>query len=239
VGRLHAAFAQANEWQIVGLQSVAEVLSHTILSENCRFAHRAVLVFPTSLHDAIVYFAERGLDPAVPVPSVIVRSRLCARYELDAEACAVSVTRLRTSRSVIGHDVEVFLFPMTAATFEPRIVQNERNFGFEDHLAFEVLRPDVPTLERLLTALQHDAGLVFEGGGHNPYEGASGSTVLYFIGERPGSGPKATHRFQRLELYCKGDFSAVVEGQRVDNVDVQRLYSSWSKFGAPLVSSAA
>ncbi len=136
------------------------------LRRKCRFAHRAVLLFPTGLDHAIADFADQGLDVAAPIPSVLVRRRLCARYGLTHEACDVSVTRFRTPST--GVEVEVFLFPRISPALEQGIIDAERTFGFEDHLAVEVHTPDERTLERLMTILQRDTGLVFEGGGHNP-----------------------------------------------------------------------
>jgi hypothetical protein len=224
--RLHRAIRQAEApGDLTALLPAAGAHGHAILRRSCRFAHRAVLLFPTALEHATADFAARGLEPLASVPSVLVRRRLCARYGLDSEACDVFVTRLRTPSSVTGHNLEVFLFPMTASALEPRIVGAERAFGFEDHVALEVVRPDVATIERLLSILQHDAALVFEGGGHNPHEGSNGSTVLYFVG-RTATGPAKRRRLERFELYCQGDFSTVLDRQPIDHSAVERAYST-------------
>lgn len=193
------------------------------LRRKCRFAHRAVLLFPTGLDHAIADFADQGLDVAAPIPSVLVRRRLCARYGLTHEACDVSVTRFRTPST--GVEVEVFLFPRISPALEQGIIDAERTFGFEDHVAVEVHTPDERTLERLMTILQRDTGLVFEGGGHNPHEGAAGSTMLYFVGQTAALTRRA--RFERFELYCRGDFSTLVERHPVDHNAVDRVYSDW------------
>ncbi len=236
VRRLHDAMAEAAE----SSGALASLLPPPYLDDrnlaSCRFTHRGVLLFPTSPESAIVYFADRGLEPTAAVPSVIVRRRLCDRYGIEFEACNVSITHLRAPLSS-GHNLEVFLLPMTTANaLEPRIVADERRLGFEDHLAFEVTRPDVPTLEGLLSLLQHDAGLVFEGGGHNPHEG---STVFYFVGEDWRTASRTVSRFQRFELYCKGDFSTLIDCHPVDRGAVERLYTHWAGLGARLASNAA
>lgn len=240
--RLHYAIVDATksgEADLARLLQPAGTVGNAAFRGSCRFAHRAILLFPTALDSALVYFAERGLEPAPPLPSVIVRRRLCARYGLDVAGCDVSVTRLRTPLSMIDHNLEVFLFPLTANALNARIIEAERVLGFEDHVAFEVASPNVPTLERFLTILQHDAGLVFEGGGHNPHEGVRGSTVLYFVGEGVETGSRSCPRFQRVELYCKGDFSSIIDRHPVDDRAVERLYANWVELGAPFVSSAA
>jgi hypothetical protein len=204
---------------------------------RCRFAHRGVLVFPTSVDNAIVYFAERGLQPTPVVPSVIVRRRLSDRYGIQFEACEVSITHLGAALSATGHNLEVFLFPLaTANALEPRMVRDERRLGFENHLAFEVMTPDVPTLEGLLAALQQDAGLVFEGGGHNRHED---TTVFYFVREDWRTSSRSCGRFQRFELYCNGDFSTVIGRHPVDHRAVEGVYSNWTDLGRRFESSAA
>jgi len=233
--RLARAIAEANGAAAAGMANLlpaAGPLGDAALRAACRFAHRAVLLFPTVLDAALVDFTDRGLFPQAPVPSVLVRRRLCARYGIGLKACDVSVTRLCTMPASGTPDLEVFLFPRTAGALEPAMVDAERRFGFEDHLAFEVPRPDAATLDRLVAILQHDAGLVFEGGGHNPHEGLSGSTVLYFVG-RPGD------RLERFELYCTGDFSGVVDRNPVDDDAVRRVYEAWSGTRPPSLTTAA
>ncbi len=194
------------------------------LRRGCAFAHRAILLFPTDLDHALGDFSDRGLSLTAPIPSVLVRRRLCARYGLSHEACDVSVTRVRMPPT--GVELEMFLFPKIAPALDQGIIDTERAFGFEDHLAFEVHTPDERTLERLMTILQHDAGLVFEGGGHNPNAGTAGSTVAYFVRQKAGltEGP----RFERFELYCYGDFSTVIDRHPVDQYEVGRIYSDWA-----------
>ena len=183
----------------------------------CAFAHCAVLLFPDDVAAAMDYFAERGLDPLPPSPSVLVRRRISERYALATERCPIWITGLRPPGQR-GHLVEVFLFPRTAECWDPAIADNERSFGFEDHVAFDIGEPDERLLHRLMRLLPLRTGLVWEGGGHNPHDGARGCTVLYFVGPRA----------QRRELRCEGDFSAVVDRHPVDAAAVARAYATWT-----------
>ena len=57
----------------------------------------------------------------------------------------------------------------------------------------------------------------WEGGGHNRYEGRRGSTVFYFVSDR----------FERWELHCDGDFSALVDRHPIERDRVTEIYDSW------------
>ncbi|HEV7805620.1 MAG TPA: hypothetical protein VGO80_07380 [Solirubrobacteraceae bacterium] len=196
------------------------------LRRSCTYAHDALLLFPTTVAAALEHFSVRGLDPVEPVASVLVRRRLRARYGLAHDACDVSLTHLRTPSPAAGRHLDVFLFPITAPAVCAEIVDREREQRFEDHVALEVERPDEPTLERLMTLLQDDAGLVFEGGGHNPHEGWRGSTVMYFLGET-GSRRAGDWRQRRVELCCAGDLSAMLDRHSVDDRAVADAYERW------------
>jgi hypothetical protein len=209
----------------------ASAAAAAAVREYCSFAHCGILLFPDTLDLALRYFTECGFDPLPPVPSVLVRRRLSERYDLTTEACEVVITRLRTFPGRRAHyPLEVFLFPRTARALEPRIVHSERSSGFENHIAFQVSQPDDQLLERLMALLQDDAGMVWEGGGHNPYEGTNGTTVLYFVRNR-----SATPRLiERWELHCRGDFSSVVDRHPVDAAAVARTYAAWADATAPV-----
>ena len=209
------------------------------LRRSCAYAHDALLLFPTTIAAALGHFSARGLDPDEPVASVLVRERLCARYGLALDACDVSLTHLRTPSPAAGRHVEAFLFPRTSPALRAEIVDREREHRFEDHVAFEVCRPDEPTLERLMALLQDDAGLVFEGGGHNPHEGWGGSTVLYFVGETGGSLRAGDRHVRRIELCCAGDFSAMVDRHSVDRHAVADAYSRCADVQPPSAAQLA
>lgn len=188
------------------------------IRQSCTFAHCAILLFPDTVDSAMRYFAAQGLDPRPPVPSVLVRRRLCKRYGIEHEACDIAVTRLRPPPAAQGHTVEVFLFPRTAAALRPGIIEKERSFQFESHLALDIVEPDEQCLDRMMILLQRDVGLVWEGGGYNRYEGSRGSTVFYFVGDR----------FERWELRCDGDFSPLIDRHPVESARVTQVYDSWT-----------
>ncbi|GAA2097528.1 hypothetical protein GCM10009801_67980 [Streptomyces albiaxialis] len=196
-----------------------------VLVGRCGFAHHALLLFPSTARAALAAFAEAGLDPARPVPSVVVKERLAARYGLEPGRCEVWVTRLLLTGPDAARGrpaVEAFLFPRSCAALDARIVREERRRGLEDHTAFSVAGPDERMLEALLDALDGSA-LCWEGGGYNPHEGPYGSTVLYFVGTEGGTEGGALRRW---ELSCPGDFRAVTERHPVDAGAVARAYAA-------------
>ena len=210
------SFASADPAALLPQGASSQTLA--AVRETCRFAHSGVLLFPTELGAALHYFSERDLDPLPVTPSVLVRRRLCERYGLAAEDCRVSITGLRPLDAGFRHHiVEVFLLPKTADAWSSAVADDERVFGFENHLAFDIARPDERLLEQLMTLLQAGTGLVWEGGGHNPHDGPRGSTVFYFVGGRS----------LRWELRCEGDVSAIVARHQVDATKVARAYAEW------------
>ena len=78
-----------------------------------------------------------------------------------------------------------------------------------------------------MVLLQRDVGLVWEGGGHNPYEGSRGSTVFYFVGER----------FERWELHCDGDFSPLIDRYPVASARVTEVYDRWTRSALAVAGS--
>lgn len=206
----------------------AETSAAAAVRQCATFAHCGILLFPQTVDSAVQHFAELGLDPLPPVPSVLVRRRLCERYGLTAQACEIYITKLRaTPEPGAHHLIEVFLFPRTAAALEPHIIHQEQTLEFENHIALQINQPDERLLERLMVLLQNNAGLIWEGGGHNPYEGAGGTTVLYFVRDQSVI---TAHRpvFERYELRCQGDFSSVVNRHPVDVAAVTETYTAWA-----------
>jgi hypothetical protein len=221
LGRIRAALGEADRLAAAdpGALLVKGGSASEGIRQSCTFAHCAILLFPDTVESAMRHFADQGLDPRPPVPSVLVRRRLCERYGLEHDACDVAVTRLRPSPNAPGHTVEVFLFPRSAEALTPAIIENERTFRFENHLALDIVGPDEQRLERLMALLQRDVGLVWEGGGHNRYEGSHGSTVFYFVGDR----------FERWELHCDGDLSPLIDRHPVETARVTEVYDSWTR----------
>ncbi|MFG3258761.1 hypothetical protein [Streptomyces sp. NPDC048172] len=195
-----------------------------LLAERCRFAHHALLLFPSTAEAALASFTAAGLDPVRPVPSVVVKARLAARYGLDPGRCEVWVTRLRLRAEEADEAeeaspaVEAFLFPRSCPSLDARLVRDERRLGLEDHTALSVAEPTEQVLAELLDALT-GAGLCWEGGGFNPHEGPYGSTVLYFAGTERGA-------LLRWELSCPGDFRALLSRHPVDDEAVARVYAA-------------
>lgn len=194
-----------------------------LVREHCDFAHRGVLLFPSTCDEAMRYFDAAGYAPSAPVPSVVVAGRVGARHGVAPRLCGIRVGRLHVAAGdarIPG--VEVFLFPHTSPAWNPEIAAHEREFGFEEHTALHVRRPDEELLTALMTALHRDAGLIWEGGGVNPGEGETGNSVLYFV--RGGPSTTGRERFERWELCCPGDFGTFIARHPVDRDAVERLY---------------
>ncbi|MFI6035385.1 hypothetical protein ACIBBD_14670 [Streptomyces sp. NPDC051315] len=197
----------------------------SLAERDCLFDHCAVLLFPTTLEAGLHELERAGLAPLPAVPSTVVRGRLSARHGLDPVRCEVHITRLRLDLPDGRRHpaVEVFLFPRDSHAFDARIEESEAAHGFENHTAFVVRRPTGPLLRRLVTAWHTEAGLLWEGGGHNPREGGpDGSTVLYFV--RDAARP--AHR-RRFELHCSGDLRAVTAALPRQDDAVRRAYAAW------------
>ncbi|GAA2514118.1 hypothetical protein [Winogradskya humida] len=195
--------------------------SAALTARSCVFDHCGVLLFPRSLDAGLSELDRLGLEPQPITPSTVVRRRLASRYDVDPDACDVAITRLRLDLPDGRRHaaVEVFLLPRDSAGYERRIEDAEAAQGFEQHTAFVVTRPDATLLTRLITTWRTDAGLLAEGGGHNPYEG---STVFYFVREPAHPGER-----RRFELHCTGDFRAVLDGLAVESGAVARAYRDW------------
>jgi len=194
-----------------------------LVREHCDFAHQAVLLFPTTCDAAVRHFDAAGYAPSAPVPSVVVAGRVGARHGVAPRRCGIRVGRLHVAAgdtTIPG--VEVFLFPRASPAWSPEIAYRERRFGFESHTALRVRSPDEDLLTALMTALRRDAGLIWEGGGFNPREGATGSSVLYFVGD--GRPAKGRERLERWEVCCPGDFGTFIARHPVDRDAVSRAY---------------
>jgi len=116
-------------------------------------------------------------------------------------------------------------------------VDGERTYGFEDHLALTLHKPDTHLLTGITTAIRTDAGLLLESWPHIPHEGPQGSTAMYFVRQRsslahnerhPQNGvptAKVIHNFGRVET--------------VDRAGLARLVASISRFLDPAEATAA
>jgi hypothetical protein len=205
-----------------------------LTGQACVFDHCGVLLFPRTLAAGLRELDRLGLAPQPTTPSVVVRRRLIGRYALDAAGCDIAITRLLTTLPDGRRHpaAEVFLFPRDAGAYQQRISDDEGARGFEQHTAYVVRRPTTALLARLVAAWRDDAGLLWEGGGHNPYEGGpEGSTVLYFV--RDEAYPARRRRF---ELHCAGDFRAFLDQLTPETEAVDRAYREWRP-ASPVLSA--
>ncbi|AUG79105.1 hypothetical protein CFP65_4355 [Kitasatospora sp. MMS16-BH015] len=204
---------------------VADGDATSLTERSCVFDHCGVLLFPRTLEAGLRELERLGLAPLPAVPSTVVRRRLIERYGLEPADCEVHLTRLHLDLPDGRRHgaVEVFLFPRDSRAFHPRIEESEVAHGFEQHTAFVVTEPSPPLLAALVAAWRTEAGLLREGGGHNPHEGGpQGSTVMYFVRghERPA-------RRRRFELHCAGDLREFTERLPVETEAVGRAYTAW------------
>ncbi|MFI7343999.1 hypothetical protein ACIBUY_39385 [Streptomyces sp. NPDC050085] len=198
-----------------------------LTSRNCVFDHCAVLLFPTTIEAGLHHLERHGLAPRPAVPSTVVRRRLSARHGVHEDLCDVRITRLcldlPTGRRHPA--VEVFLFPRDSPSFTERIEADEVAYGYENHTAFVMDAPRPAVIERLVGAWRTDAGLLWEGGGHNPHEGGpDGSTVLYFV---RAAGHPGTRR--RFELNCPGNVREFTARAVPQDEGVHRAYRAWPR----------
>lgn len=198
--------------------------SRLMAHQNCVFDHCTVLLFPQTSADGLAELQQRGLNPLPPIPSTAVRRRLAERYGFDAAECAIDITRLRLHLpdGRIHPAVEVFLLPHDRNKFAPVVEKSETRNSFENHTAFVVPRPSNEVLAHMISVWQAEAGLIWEGGMHNPHEGPDGSTVLYFVREHADPA-----RPRRIELNCGGDLRNLIDWLPPDTEAIERAYSAW------------
>ncbi|MFJ9813145.1 methyltransferase [Streptomyces sp. NPDC101158] len=173
------------------------------LTDRCRFAHAAVLVFPPDEQALRRQLATCGLPADVPAqPSVVVRDRLAARHHRDAADLDVRILRPAVQGPGGEHRVvEVFALTVPPGSGLSGIATDERRADHEAHLAFDVARPDPLLLRGLLASFERH-GAAAGGGGYNPHEDG---TVFYFTAP---SGTKTP--YGRVELYASGDHRDVL-----------------------------
>ncbi|MFJ3902822.1 methyltransferase [Streptomyces sp. NPDC090025] len=173
------------------------------LTDRCRFAHTAVLVFPPDERALREQLAGCGLPDDVPTqPSVVVRDRLAVRHRLAAGNLDVRILR----PGVTGADgerrvVEVFALTVPPGSPLSAVAAAERRHDHEAHIAFDVTHPDPLVLRGLLGCFAR-YGAVPDGGGYNPHEDG---TVFYFTAPDSTKTP-----YRRVELYAGGDHRDVL-----------------------------
>ncbi|MFE5797467.1 methyltransferase [Streptomyces sp. NPDC056503] len=195
-------------------------------TDRCRFAHAALLVFPSGEAALGAELAACGLVPdAEAQPSVVVRDRLAVRYARRPADLDVRILRPGV-RGPAGERRAVEVFVMTVPPGSPLagIAADERVRDREAHLAFDVERPDPLVLRGLLAGFARH-GAVADGGGYNPHEDG---TVFYF------SAPESTKTpYPRVELYASGDHREVL-AEHLDRIPqpaetlLRQLTGAWT-----------
>ncbi|HEV2638212.1 MAG TPA: methyltransferase [Actinocrinis sp.] len=189
-------------------------------SLSAAFCHVGILVFPDRAEDVAEYLRNRGMAVHTPIPSVVVRQRLAARYAVAPERLPVDII---TGEMPDGRCLEVFVLPGLADRAAPDgMAELERRGQTESHFAFELPGADRDRVDALRAALAEDHGLVPGGGGYNPDEDAAagGRSVFYFEaapGARADRAARAGNPDQadqpggaadvhRIELACAGEY---------------------------------
>ncbi|MEU6400787.1 methyltransferase [Streptomyces cinnamoneus] len=206
-GRLSATAAFVRE------QDTCDLLSRVLpglggpelraLTDQCRFAHAAVLVFPPDEDTLRRELAGCALPTDAPAqPSVVVRERLAARHRRDLADLEVRILRPEVRGPAGEHRaVEVFALTVPPGSALSPIATDERRREHEAHLAFDVVRPDPLVLRGLLASFARQ-GAAADGGGYNLHEDG---TVFYFTA--PADTKTA---YRRVELYASGDHRDVL-----------------------------
>ncbi|KOU61151.1 methyltransferase [Streptomyces sp. IGB124] len=206
-GRLSATAAFVRE------QDTCDLLSRVLpglggpelraLTDQCRFAHAAVLVFPPDEDTLRRELAGCALPTDAPAqPSVVVRERLAARHRRDLVDLDVRILRPEVRGPAGEHRaVEVFALTVPPGSALSPIAADERRREHEAHLAFDVVRPDPLVLRGLLASFARQ-GAAADGGGYNLHEDG---TVFYFTA--PADTKTA---YRRVELYASGDHRDVL-----------------------------
>ncbi|MFF2774247.1 methyltransferase [Streptomyces sp. NPDC058052] len=172
-------------------------------TDQCRFAHAAVLVFPPDEAALRSGLTGCGLDGGVPArPSVVVRDRLAVRYGRRPADLDVRILRPAVPGPAGEHRaVEVFALTVPRGSALAEIAAGERALDHEAHLAFDVERPDPLVLRGLLASFARH-GATADGGGYNPHEDG---TVFYLAAPEDTKTP-----YRRMELYARGDHRDVL-----------------------------
>lgn len=203
-----------------GSQAIA---ARHLVATYCSFAHSALLVFPEAVEGVLRLLRVLGFQGNDVLPSVVVRQRLAHRYGLDPDQLDVRLTH----GAVIGSDgikreIEVFM-ALEGSGLKAYMVNAERRYEFEQHLALMVSNPEVAVLEKLRAELRDVGGFLWDGGGYNPHEdpATGGRTVLYFA-KPVGVGLDA--RLCRLELKAPGHFFSLIEEHHSHDEILSLLY---------------
>ncbi|MFD4441221.1 methyltransferase [Nocardia sp. NPDC058519] len=195
---------------------------HAAIAEHCRFAHAAVLVFPSELSAVAATLETFDLVASANQPSTVVRGRLALRHGLSEDRLPVQILRARVG-AADGTLCEIEVFVLVDAP--PKVVAAERATAAEAHLALDTGPVDDLTLTGLRALFTGAGKLRADGGGYSPHED---STVLYFacIGTR-------TCSYRRLELRVPGHRPHVLSTHLDESEDpahrlLRQLTGAWT-----------
>jgi hypothetical protein len=196
------------------LDAVSTKICDSILkSENIQdgtFDHYGYVVFPETISEVISALKHNDFAVDPPVPSVVVKSRLCQRYRLRPDDIDVRIVRGAFVTDRFGRrEIEVFAAMATRGrTLPDGMVDHERRFMNEAHVAIMVNQPE-HTLAKLRHQLLGSGVLVADGAGYNPLEKPheGGRSVLYFRSTAAEPDRSFPHR---LELTCAGEYAEVI-----------------------------
>lgn len=189
--------------------------------QHCTFDHYGCLVYPETMAEVVSALERNGLAVYPPVPSVVVKSRLCRNYRLQPDDIDVRIVRGAFVTDRFGRrEIEIFAAMATPGhTLPDGMVDRERRSMNESHVAIMVARPE-HTLARLRCQLLDSRVLVADGAGYNPFEKSheGGRSVLYF---RSTEVPLDCSFPYRLELTCAGEYADVIADH------LARVTASW------------
>jgi hypothetical protein len=181
------------------------------ITHFCTFDHCGVLVFPRVGDDVGKALRHHGFNVQEPVPSTVVKARLCHRYKINPADIEVVIVRGEFAAGAFGwRGIEVFVVSATAdfPLFRD-LAHAERTLANETHAALLLDRSRGDVFADLCQTLSQSGYLVSDGCGYNPYHHSTeaGCSVLYFR-RRDDSGTRSWPR--RLEVICAGHHAEVI-----------------------------
>jgi hypothetical protein len=189
------------------------------LAGDCDFEHGGVLVFPSDVQSVVNLLLSAGLEVAAPVPSLLVKRRLCARYGLAEDAIDVQIVRGRPGgKWAVPREAEIFVVLARSAEVDLSAIRfAERAQENETHFSLFVRRPSERVLEGIRSTLLDYFPMVPDGAGYTPSETTDrgGRTVLYFSQHRLS---KDWRWVRRLELSCDGHFPEIIAEHERDSL---------------------
>jgi hypothetical protein len=211
ISEMKSKLNQLTVAQVLDAVSAANAVQFSNMWEICgTFDHYGYLVFPETISEVVAVLDRNGLAVDPPVPSVVVKSRLCSRYLLHPSDIDVRIVRGGFVTDRFGRrEIEIFAVMATpGCTLPEGMVDRERQSMNESHVAIMVDQPE-RTLATLRRQLLDSGALVADGAGYNPFEKPheGGRSVLYFRRREVPSEQTFAHR---LELTCAGEYANLI-----------------------------